>query len=611
MRPCALVLSVFLGTTTAGSLPALPPPTTVSPGEIERWAPSASICPTFSWAAIAGAIGYELRVVELQPGRSEDEASEVIARRIDGAATSWTPAGDECLTAGRFFAWFVRAFEEEADLANPTGWSVGRRFTVPAQPTADEVSRAFDTLRRYLETTEHRAMDTRTLGTPRVAAPRPVDRRSPTAAPAGTAAIRGEMPDLTGETYGVLGVAQSDSGRGVFGWASATSGSTRGIEGRAESSGGRGVFGEATASSGVAKGVEGVSWSSTGIGVYGTAISDWGNNFGVFGQAASPSGIALYGRNVSGSGAAYGAYGSTASTAGTGVYGTALSTLGAVVGVTGEVRSSSGKGVYGTNNASSGSAYGVHGDSASTEGIGVYGSVSSATGQNFGVYAQNVSTEGVGVYGLAFASTGSTAGVKGHANSTQGRGVFGQALATTGLTYGVFGESLSADGYGVRGDGGEIGVYAHNRTAGGHDVYLATKAVAGDFYGNVIVHGTIVPIAAEMRIDHPLAPEAQDLRHAFVASPERKTIYDGIVTLGDTGEAWVELPAWFESLNGEFRYQLTPLGSWSACWVAAEIADHRFLVHGGPGARISWQVTGVRRDTWAEAHPLLVEATKP
>lgn len=222
-----------------------------------------------------------------------------------------------------------------------------------------------------------------------------------------------------------------------------------------------------------------------------------------------------------------------------------------------------------------------------------------------------MSTDGVGVYGLAFASTGTTAGVKGHANSTQGRGVFGQALATTGLTYGVFGESLSADGYGVRGDGGEIGVYAHNRTAAGHDVYLATKAVAGDFYGNVIVHGTIVLIAAEMRIDHPLAPEAQDLRHAFVASPERKTIYDGIVTLGDTGEAWVELPAWFESLNGEFRYQLTPLGSWSACWVAAEIADHRFLVRGGPGARISWQVTGVRRDPWAKAHPLLVEATKP
>lgn len=124
MRSCALVLSIFLGTTTAGLLPALPPPTTVSPGEIERWAPSASICPTFSWAAIAGAVGYELRVVELQPGRLEDEASEVIARRIDGAATSWTPAGGECLTAGRFYAWFESLNGEFRYQLTPLGsWS--------------------------------------------------------------------------------------------------------------------------------------------------------------------------------------------------------------------------------------------------------------------------------------------------------------------------------------------------------------------------------------------------------------------------------------------------------------------------------------------------------
>jgi hypothetical protein len=39
-----------------------------------------------------------------------------------------------------------------------------------------------------------------------------------------------------------------------------------------------------------------------------------------------------------------------------------------------------------------------------------------------------------------------------------------------------------------------------------------------------------------------------------------KNIYDGVVTTDGSGYAVVEMPPWFEALNRDFRYQLTPVG---------------------------------------------------
>jgi len=45
--------------------------------------------------------------------------------------------------------------------------------------------------------------------------------------------------------------------------------------------------------------------------------------------------------------------------------------------------------------------------------------------------------------------------------------------------------------------------------------------------------------------------------------------------------------------------------------VAAELADGRFEIGGGtPRLKVSWQITGVRRDAWAVANPLRVERRK-
>jgi hypothetical protein len=89
-------------------------------------------------------------------------------------------------------------------------------------------------------------------------------------------------------------------------------------------------------------------------------------------------------------------------------------------------------------------------------------------------------------------------------------------------------------------------------------------------------------------------------------------VYSGNAHLDDNGEAWVELPAWLEALNADFRYQLTCIGAFAPVYVAEELANSRFKIAGGKaGMKVSWQLTGIRQDPWAQAHPLVVEEDKP
>jgi hypothetical protein len=72
------------------------------------------------------------------------------------------------------------------------------------------------------------------------------------------------------------------------------------------------------------------------------------------------------------------------------------------------------------------------------------------------------------------------------------------------------------------------------------------------------------------------------------------------------------LPNWFEALNQEFRYQLTCVGGYAPVYVAEEVRTNRFKIAGGKsGMRISWQVTGIRHDAYADAHRIPVEEDKP
>jgi hypothetical protein len=125
------------------------------------------------------------------------------------------------------------------------------------------------------------------------------------------------------------------------------------------------------------------------------------------------------------------------------------------------------------------------------------------------------------------------------------------------------------------------------------------------------VAGTLSKASGSFLIDHPSDPANKYLRHSFVESPDMKNVYDGVVTLDKNGEAWVELPSYFGALNRDFRYQLTNIGAPADTYVAEKIKDNRFKVAGGkPGMEVSWQITGIRQDLYAEDNPIVVEEYK-
>ena len=74
----------------------------------------------------------------------------------------------------------------------------------------------------------------------------------------------------------------------------------------------------------------------------------------------------------------------------------------------------------------------------------------------------------------------------------------------------------------------------------------------------------------------------------------------------------VNLPDWFEVLNRDFRYQLTCIGEFAPVYIAEKVSANRFKVAGGkPGLEVSWQVTGIRQDPYAQQHRIPVEEAKP
>jgi len=135
---------------------------------------------------------------------------------------------------------------------------------------------------------------------------------------------------------------------------------------------------------------------------------------------------------------------------------------------------------------------------------------------------------------------------------------------------------------------------------------------AAYFNGSVVVTGTLYKGALAFAIDHPLDPENKYLYHSGVESPDMKNVYDGVAILDGIGEARVELPEWFEALNRDFRYQLTAIGAPGPdLYIAEEISNNSFRISGGkPGMKVSWLVTGIRQDPYAEKHRIQVEEEK-
>ena len=134
---------------------------------------------------------------------------------------------------------------------------------------------------------------------------------------------------------------------------------------------------------------------------------------------------------------------------------------------------------------------------------------------------------------------------------------------------------------------------------------------------SVANNGSLWAVAKNFRIDHPLDPKNKTLTHVSVESPDMKNIYDGVVVTDDLGYATVELPGWFEALNKDYRYQLTVIDETdSAAFVHAKVvkgvSGNSFTLRTStPEVKVSWQVTGIRKDAWAEKNRIQVEMEKP
>lgn len=239
---------------------------------------------------------------------------------------------------------------------------------------------------------------------------------------------------------------------------------------------------------------------------------------------------------------------------------------------------------------------------SSTSGRGVFGRSS----DSYGVYGQSQSQPAVyGINGLNGVETAAAA-VQGEALAPHGVGVIG-----TGDGDGVVGITTNGDG--------AVGSSSHGKgvlasTDDGIALYSSSNSngLAGQFTGDVQVSGTLTKGGGSFKIDHPLDPENKYLYHSFVESPDMMNIYNGNVTLDADGEAVVELPEWFGALNKEFRYLLTAIGTpGPSLYIAQKIAGNRFKIAGGQGGmEVSWQVTGIRQDRWANAHRIQVELDK-
>jgi hypothetical protein len=351
----------------------------------------------------------------------------------------------------------------------------------------------------------------------------------------------------------------------TIGQAITTSGNIDGLDSFASGSGHAGVLGFATATTGGSPGVIGITEDASGYGVYGANGAGGYGGIGVFGQGEP------------------------------GVFGSGIYAV-------------SGQSTHGGSGAVGASFDGVMG-AAQTCCIGV--------GGRFYGYSGQFNSGNNGTVGIA--SAGGEADPLASGYLFGGDGIDGTGGSVNIGLGGNGGSFTGGAGTGTESQGGEGGSFAggNGGVIGGDGVYGESgsggvlNGYAGNFHGDLSVTGSIIAGGKDFKIDHPLDPANKYLVHASVESSEMMNIYTGNVTTDTQGLSTVRLPAWFEALNTDFRYQLTVIGQFAEAIIASKIANHQFTIKtNAPNVEVSWQVTGVRQDAYAKAHPLVVEAEK-
>jgi hypothetical protein len=312
-------------------------------------------------------------------------------------------------------------------------------------------------------------------------------------------------------------------------------------------------------------GLQSITFNSAGVGIFGYAIGANTGGTGVFGESDQASGIGVLANGA------------------TGVSGVAT------VCCTGPGGRFTGSSSHGQN------AHGTPGVTATGGNADQSGPYSGGDG----LVAQGGNGGGCDAYYFNCGSGG--AGVR----ATGGSGQAGGINAPFGPGGAFFGpNSGNCGGTGCGGDG--IDAYA------GIGVEDLLDGFAAYFEGDVLITGTMSAGAKDFNIDHPLDPANRYLAHASIESSEMMNVYSGNLTTDAQGEATVQLTDWFEALNRDFRYQLTVIGQFAQAIIARKIENHQFTIQtNAPNVEVSWQVTGVRQDAYAKAHPPVVEEEEP
>jgi hypothetical protein len=266
---------------------------------------------------------------------------------------------------------------------------------------------------------------------------------------------------------------------------------------------------------------------------------------------------------------------------------TATGSTSVITGVEGNFTASNATQVLSVTQSGGGSGILV----TSTSGEAVVGKSSTA---GFGVVGDSTGANGVGVFGTG-SGTGSI-GVDG--DSTGGRGVQGNSDVKGGVV-GISTSSTGVAGVACASCTGAAGIFGQGKDA-------------GLFSGNVGVTGNFSATGVKaFHIDHPLNPGNKYLNHFAIESNEVLNTYSGNVITDGSGTAVVQLPAYFEALNTNYRYQLTVLGQFAQAIVLQEIQNNSFVIRTDkPSVKVSWQVTGVRSDAYVKANPMPVEEDK-
>lgn len=411
-------------------------------------------------------------------------------------------------------------------------------------------------------------------------------------------AVRGEVSSTApgGFSSAVRGLNAGTGGLGIGMWGS-QAGSGWGVYGVTPN--GLGVYGNSSAS-----GTGVYANSNSGTGLTATSTNGIPANIAIFNNANNNNALVL---STLGNGDVV-----DVSTTGNGIG--VLSSASNNHGVQGITAVQSGAGILGDNN---GNGEAVVGRTTSDIAGAVVGR---NDGGGYGVYGfinTNTSGDGVGVYGRVGGNSAT-----GHAGKFQntntsnnenivevdggglGNGIYAEISGSTTSNAAINGVSTYASGNGIigRADGtGAFGIWGKS-----------TNGYAGYFSGPVYVGGTLSKSAGTFKIDHPQDPANKYLIHSFVESPDMMNVYNGNATTDANGTTVVTLPAYFEAENIDFKYQLTVMGQqFARAIVSREVSNNQFEIRTDkPNVKVSWQVTGIRNDKFAQQNRVVAEVDK-